>query len=166
MIQYTEKGHGMHQAIAAAGHWLEQIDGDWVSSADAAVQTIIDTYTLDQAKSAKCTLVLAHAAALRDKVTAAIASGEMASWSIKRAEAEDYGEIGEAASCPALRAEAQARGITLAQLVAKVNANAERFMAAEAAIGGTDGRHRDVINVLTTFEAVAAYDFQVGWLEV
>jgi hypothetical protein len=165
-ITYIEKGIGLHESIAASGNWVAQIDGVWRSSDDVAVQPIIDNYTLDQAKIEKCAQVLAHAAALRDKVTAAVAAGEMASWPIKRAEAEDYYRIGEAAACPALRAEAQARGIPLAQLVVKVNANAARFMAAEAMIGGTDGRHRDAINALATFDAVAAYDYSTGWPEV
>ena len=44
MIQYTEKGPGLHSAIAQAGHWLRQENGVWISSDDAAVQAIIDGY--------------------------------------------------------------------------------------------------------------------------
>lgn len=44
MITYTEKA-GLHQAVNAAGHWLEQRDGVWRSSDDTAVQAIIDAYT-------------------------------------------------------------------------------------------------------------------------
>ena len=56
MIEYIEKGIGLHEAIAAAGYRLEDIDGVWVSwrrtadgwlsdaEADAAVQAIIDAY--------------------------------------------------------------------------------------------------------------------------
>lgn len=44
MINYTEKGQGLHGAIIAAGHWLMQVDGNWESSNDAAVQAIIDSY--------------------------------------------------------------------------------------------------------------------------
>jgi len=44
MIEYIEKGIGLHDAIAAAGHWLRQIDGEWRSSDDTAVQAIIDAY--------------------------------------------------------------------------------------------------------------------------
>jgi hypothetical protein len=44
MIAYTEKGYGLHAAIAAAGHWLEKRDGVWVASDEAAVQAIIDGY--------------------------------------------------------------------------------------------------------------------------
>jgi hypothetical protein len=44
MISYIEKGVGLHAAIAAAGHRLEQRDGIWVSDDDIAVQAIIDSY--------------------------------------------------------------------------------------------------------------------------
>lgn len=44
MIFYIEKGHGLHEAIRAAGHWLEQRGDAWYSSNDAAVQAIINAY--------------------------------------------------------------------------------------------------------------------------
>ncbi len=163
MITYINKGPGLSEAIVRAGHWLMLGSHGWESSNDSAVQAIIDAYTLDQAKAYRCAEVLAKSRELRDQVTATVAPGEMASWPIKRDEALDYGKVGELASCPALRAEANARQITLAQLVAKVNVNAARFMAAEAAIGGTDGRHRDAINAMTSFEAVATYDIDANW---
>jgi hypothetical protein len=137
-----------------------------MSSDDTKVQAIIDGYTLAQAKADKCVLVLAYAKALRDKIVATISKGEMASWSIKRAEAETFDAAGDASQCPMLSAEASARGITLAALVAKVNTNSARFGGAEAAIGGNDGRHRDAIMALTSFDEVAAYDYSAGWPEL
>lgn len=54
MINYIEKGSGLHRAVAAAGHRLECRDGVWRSSDDAAVQTIIDSYDpLPAAKAEK-----------------------------------------------------------------------------------------------------------------
>lgn len=44
MIEYTEKGFGLHEAIAIAGHSLARVDGVWVASDKAAVQAIIDAY--------------------------------------------------------------------------------------------------------------------------
>ena len=44
MINYIEKGQGLHTAITEAGHWLMQVDGQWASSDDVAVQSIIDSY--------------------------------------------------------------------------------------------------------------------------
>jgi hypothetical protein len=44
MINYTEKGFGLHEEIERQGYTLAQIDGVWVSSNDEAVQLIIDNY--------------------------------------------------------------------------------------------------------------------------
>ena len=44
MINYTEKGTGLFEVIEAAGHYLWEVDGYWVSSDDEAVQSIIDNY--------------------------------------------------------------------------------------------------------------------------
>lgn len=44
MINYIEKGDGLHEAIKAAGHSLQQINGVWMSSNDDEVQAIIDSY--------------------------------------------------------------------------------------------------------------------------
>lgn len=44
MIDYTEKGYGLHQAVQAAGHALYKENDTWKSSNDDAVQAIIDAY--------------------------------------------------------------------------------------------------------------------------
>jgi hypothetical protein len=163
MIAYTEKGAGLHEAIARAGHLLRQENGVFVSSNDAAVQAIIDSYTLDDAKAHKSAQVSAHAKVLRDKVIRTISAGEMASWPIKLAEAAKYAQTGQDADAPMLAAEAQARGITLAALVSKVAGNATTFAGLEATIAGIDGAHRDAIKACATFAEVAAYDFSGGW---
>lgn len=166
MIDFKGKSsEALSAAIVAAGHWVRLHDNVPVASDEAAVQAIIDSYTLDQAKAEKARAISLHAKNLRDKVVAAISAGEMASWPIKRAEADAFAADPNAA-CPALSAEAQKRGIALADLVAKVNSNAARFLGAETAIGGTDGLHRDAIAAMTTFEEVAAYDYTTGWPEV
>lgn len=43
-INYTEKGVGLHQAIAAAGYGLRRENNVWISTDDTAVQAIIDSY--------------------------------------------------------------------------------------------------------------------------
>ena len=44
MIQYTEKGIRLHEAIRKLGHYIAESDGMWVSSDDDAVQAIIDAF--------------------------------------------------------------------------------------------------------------------------
>lgn len=166
MIVYTEKGVGLHEAIRKAGHWLTQENGQWISSDDAAVQAIMESYSLDEAKTHRCAEVSQRAKTLRDKAIKTISAGEMASWPIKLSEAAKFLATGLAADAPLLSAEANARGITLAALVAKVDGNATIFAMLEATIGGVDGKHRDAIKALTTFDEVAAYDFSGAWPEL
>ena len=163
MIAYTEKGSGLHAKITKLGYNLREENGTWVSSDDVAVQAIIDSYTLAEAQALKANEVLEKAKALRDKAVRAISAGEMASWPIKLSEAAKFAASGLPADAPMLSAEASARGITLAALVAKVGGNASTFSTLEAAIGGVDGKHRDAIKALTTFDEVSAYDYSAGW---
>lgn len=163
MIHYTEKGAGLHAAIQSAGHRLWQVSEEWKSTNDEAVQAIIDGYTLADAIAHRQAECLAIAKGLRDKAISGVSAGEMAGWPIKLAEARAFMADPANAQTPMLAAEAAARGVTVADLVAKVGGNSARFAALEAAIGGTDGRHRDALSTLTTFETVASYDVTAGW---
>lgn len=163
MIRYTEKGYGLHDAIRAAGEWLKQENGVWVYSDEAKVQAIIDGYSLSDAQNVRCAEVSNKAKLLRDKAIKSISPGEMASWPIKLAEAAKFAATGLDADAPMLTAEATARGISTAALVAKVGDNATVFATLEAEIGGIDGKHRDAIKALTTFAAVNSYDYSAGW---
>jgi hypothetical protein len=65
MIRWTEKP-GLYDAIAAAGHWIENSPGGWVSSDDAAVQAIIDAYDpLPVARAQRLAELAAHRAAVQ-----------------------------------------------------------------------------------------------------
>jgi len=161
MINYVEKGIGLHKAVAAAGYLLEERDGVWVSNDDAAVQAIIDAYTLDQAKAEKRKDISALARVKYDMVTAGISAAEMAGWPILLSEALSYRASGTVGM--AIQAEATIRSISVVALVEKIEANALAFQTARAAIAGTDGRKRDEVDALTSFEAVAAYDVAGGW---
>jgi hypothetical protein len=44
VINYVEKGNGLHIAIGEAGYNLRDVNGVWQSSDDVAVQAIIDGY--------------------------------------------------------------------------------------------------------------------------
>lgn len=162
-ITYTEKGSGLHDAVRAAGYRLEQSNGVWLADDAEAVQAIIDGYSVAQAIAHRQSECLAIAKGLRDKAISGISAGEMAGWPLKLAEARAFAADPAGAQTPMLSAEAAARGVTVAELVSKVGSNSTRFAALEAAIGGADGRHRDALAALTTFEAVAAYDLSTGW---
>lgn len=163
MINYSEKGAGLHAAIRAAGLHLRDENGTWIADDEAAVQAIIDSFTVAEAAAYVCQDIEAEAKRLRDKAIKSISPGEMAGWSIKLAEAARFSVSGDPADAPLLAAEAAARGTDLATMLVKVRANAGAFAALEAQIGGTAGRHRDAVRALDSFEAVAAYDWSAGW---
>lgn len=171
-LVYIEKGLGLHDAIAAAGFEAYWSNGQFITpnpSDEPAIQAIIDAYAapdmLAAAKAERSRAVALHAKALRDKAMATISAAEMASWPIKRAEAQAYASLGDGA-CPTLAVEALARGVTLAALVDKVNTNAVACLMLETAVAGTDGRHRDAIAALDSIDAVLAYEYSSGWPEV
>ena len=141
--------------------WVE--DGDWVYRDAVAAQAVIDAYTLADCQSAVCAAITAHATAIRDRLIAGISPGEMAAWSIKRAEAEAYLASGNLADAPLLAAEAAARGISVEALTARVVSNAAALSQLEAVVAGNDGRHRDAVRALTSVADVMQYDWSAGW---
>lgn len=157
---------GLADRLARAGIAVGIHDGQWYCSDELAAQALIDAYGVQDAIAWRQAECLAIAKALRDRVVGHISPGEMAAWPIKRAEAMAYAQGGNAAAAPILSAEAAARGITLPAMLAKVQANASAFAALEAAIGGADGKHRDALAGLQSFEAVLAYDLTAGWPSV
>lgn len=165
MINYIEKGFGLHRAIAAAGHWLIEADGIWQSSDDVAVQAIIDAYDLAACQDEVCAAIAAHAKALRDHAVADVSAGELASWPLKCAELAAFQASGDPAAAPVLSREAARRGIPLADMISKVAVNADKFGMLEAHIAGIDGRHRDAVRQLGSFADVLAYDWSSGWSE-
>ncbi len=164
---------GAMQAINAAGYAVEQrgntlfgirmADGATGQAIDDAIMAIDTAYPVSAAADAVCKQIEVLATSKRNQVIAGYSPGEMASWPIKRAEALAYQVSNNESDAPNLDAEASSRGITLAALVAKVLADAERFAGIEAAIAGASGRHRDAVRTLTTHADIAAYDYSVGW---
>lgn len=158
---------GLTHRLMTVGLMVTIDQDDNASTADdTAAQAIIDAWTVADSIAYVKAQINAHARELRDRVIAHVSPGEMASWPIKLSEAAKFAATGDAAQCPMLSAEAAARGITVAALVAKVGGNAATFSALEAAIGGTDGKHRDAVGALTSFEEIAAYNWRTGWPEV
>lgn len=99
----------------------------------------------------------------RDMVTASTSPAEMASWSIKRAEALDWQSSQLAADAPSLATEAQVRGIALADLVAKVLEKGTLLSQLEAAIAGRCGSIQDAARAATTTAELEAIDLLTGW---
>lgn len=158
-LDMTKMCDDLGKRISAAGHWLVFEDGP-VCDDEKAVAAIIDAYTLDEAKDGRCREVDLHARQLLDASMADFSIVEALGWERKRAEASG------AEATVVLAAEAQARGIDVATLKAKVLANADGQATREAQITGIAGKHKDVIRSLGDFAALNAYDFSQGWPNV
>ena len=111
-----------------------------------------ETQDIDELKSIIKGHIDAFAASKRIKL-AGNPSPEYAAWGLKLAEAKQGGG-------PMLEAEAGHRGVTLAQIVERVLANAEAYQQDEAWIAGNAGKQRDIVSALTTREELLAYDWR------
>ena len=90
MINYTEKGYGVHIAINEAGHSLSQVDGVWTSSDDTAVQAIIDSYDPLPEAQAEALEKVKDASATKRLEFVTQAAGKDAEYTFKAQEAEQY----------------------------------------------------------------------------
>lgn len=99
----------------------------------------------------------------RDQVVAGISPAEMASWSIKRAEAMAYQSSSNVADAPSLLLEAQARGVPLADLAGKVLTKAAQLAALEASIAGRCGAIQDAATAAQSEADLLAIDLEAGW---
>lgn len=99
----------------------------------------------------------------RNTIVADISPAEMSSWPIKRSEALAYEASGLATDAPNLAVEADARNISLADLVDKVLAKAAQLSYIEAQIAGYAGKLQDQINAAEDEQALEAIDITAGW---
>lgn len=128
-----------------------------------AVEYVVEAIPIDVKRAEFVAAADRKAKTVRDTFVANISAAEMASWPIKRAEALAYQASGSAADAPNLALEAQARGITLADLVTKVLDKAAALSALEAAIAGRCGALQDAARAATTVAELAAIDIESGW---
>lgn len=163
MINYIEKGAGLHAAIHAAGHMFRQENGEWISSNDPAVQAIIDAYTTSDAASYVSDKIDENAKRLRDKLSKNLSPSEMAAWATKKTEADRFQVSKQNTDAPTLTIEAGFRGVTVQALVNKVLANFDTTSQRESRIAGVAGGHKDAIKSLVSFAAIANYDWSTGW---
>ncbi len=118
---------------------------------------------LPTAKIKRQSEIDAYAAGLRNKFVRGRSVGEMASWTIKLVEARAWTATQDATQCPTLAATAQIRGISTAEMAARVLAQAEPFLQAEAAVDGIRGKHCDAVEACATVAEIITYDWHTGW---
>ena len=123
----------------------------------------LGTDDLATTKSKRCDEIDAYAAGLRNKAVRGRSSAEMATWTAKLVEARAYTVTPVPTAAPLLNSIATVRGCTLADLVAKVLAQAVPFLQAEAYIDGVRGKHCDAVDAMTTVQEVVVYDWHADW---
>jgi hypothetical protein len=119
--------------------------------------------TLEYALAEKLAKIEEQAAQQRQRVTYPASSQEMSSWAEKLRQARAFATSQLDTDAPMLAREAQARGVTTANVAQRVVANYNAFSQAESQIAGVSGRHRDAVRALVDVDAVMAYDFSQGW---
>lgn len=160
-INYVEKGPFLHAAIRAAGHWLREENGTWVSSNDEAVQAIIDAYDpLPEARRAKWLEVQAE----RDRRKGAgVSAGGYVFHSDPDSRIQQLGLVMMGASMPVglmwktIGGQLAPMTPTLAMQLFQATA------ASDQAIFAAGEVHRNAIDALTDLDAVTGYDFSGGW---
>lgn len=145
MINYIEKGIGLHDFLASESVQIEQLQsGEWVSTAsDERTNNLIASYNpwpVEKAKKAKEVneWLSCRVAAL----TAGVTQEEKDTWQTQANEAAGLEPI-----C-LLAAMAQARGITVEQMIEKVKRNRAEFNVAYGKLQGEKDRILDIIKTL------------------
>jgi hypothetical protein len=122
-----------------------------------------DPRTLEELVADRCADVEVIAADLRARIVAPASPAEMASWTEKLRQARAFDASALDGDAPMLALEAQVRGLSTSDIVARVLRNADGYQRAEAAIAGASGRHRDALRALQRVADVLAYDIFAGW---
>jgi len=164
MINYIEKGYALHNAIRAAGQWIREENGVWISSNDEIVQNIIDNFdAISEAIVNKKAEIDAFARRLRDKAISAYSPGEIGKWQAKYDQARAYIQSKNVEDAPDLAMEAQYGNTTLDAVATRVIANGNMFSNLEAKIAGACGRHKRIVESMQNLDEIINYDFSAWW---
>jgi hypothetical protein len=145
MLNYIEKGAGLHRAIESAGHSLVEIDGQWHASDEGAVQAIIDSFNLDEARAP---LIITIKEMARTKILAFMPEWRQSNFNARMNELN------------MLRFD---REWTSSEQAEVAYLQAEWDKAKD--IRNASNTHEDNLKALSTFEAILSYDIQSGWPE-
>lgn len=149
MINYLEKGHGLHEAIAAAGHRLVQRDGVWIADDEAAVQAIIDAYP---ASSTAAPVIVEIKTRAREIILGLYPDWKQANMTARSVELTEKLASGVALTAGE-QVELDAMKGVWAWIKTIRQASDEREAAINALVAASD------------FAGILAYDWRTGWPE-
>lgn len=161
MIAYTEKGSGLHSAISKAGHWLRQQNGVWISSNDAAVQAIIDSYDpLPPAREKKWREIQAR----RDELAAGgVTVGAHKFHSDTPSRIQQLGLVMMGAAMPAGLNWKTMSGAFVTMTPTLAGQIFQATAGSDAAIFGAAEAHKAAVYALESTALIEAYDHMSGW---
>lgn len=145
-VDYIEKGNGLHEAIRKAGHWLEQSNGVWQSSDDAAVQAIIDSYSLDDVRA---TIIASVKSEAGKRILAFLPEWKQSNLNARMNELNDA------------RFARQLTDVEQTEI-----ANMRLLWDRAKTIRNASDAHEADVKALTSFVAVLSYDWKSGWPEI
>jgi hypothetical protein len=146
MIQYIEKGYGLHQWLANQGIELRNVDGVWVANVpDEQVSQLIANYNPWPAEKAfKLTEINHQFEVAVANLTAGTTESERNSWAIQEREARDYPQK----TPVALTVLAASRGMPLDVLIEKVLQKSALYQNAYFTLQGMRDKAEDLIKAL------------------
>lgn len=161
MINYTEKGLGLHEEVARNGYRLWKLDGEHYSSNDVEVQKIIDSYDpLPKAKESKKAEILKDSNDILDAmILSKYPRFEVDTWQNQKADSEAY-ILDNNATTLTLDALASQRGTTKLATATKILEKAAQFAVISAKYAGERQRLEDLVDAATTVEQVELIKFQ------
>ncbi len=149
MINYTEKGYGIHKWLADHGAFIREVDGVLVSNLpdDQINQLIADYNPWPSEKATKFAEIDAEFEAAVASLTAGWPQHEIQTWNKQEAEARALAANPEAPT-PMLSTIAITRGLTVAELAQRVIRDADAFTAASAHFVGLRHKARQLVQAL------------------
>jgi hypothetical protein len=131
----------------------------WTYAGGAFSAPVAPVIPLADVKSAKLAQLSSECSMRMDAIKAGYPAEEVQSWDKQESEARAY-TVSSSAATPLLSALAAARGITLADLAARVIAKADQFAAASGAIIGKRQHYEDQVTAATDAATVEAIVWQ------
>ncbi|HCU66156.1 MAG TPA: hypothetical protein DF774_10395 [Rheinheimera sp.] len=149
MIQYIEKGYGLHQMLAAQGIELRNVDGVWIANApdDQVNQLIADYNPWPPEKATKFAEIDQAFESAVSSLTAGWPQHEIQTWNKQEAEARALVAKPDAPT-PMLSTIAATRGLTVPELAQRVIRDADAFTAASANFVGLRHKARQLVQAL------------------
>lgn len=167
MINYTEKGWGLHIAIRKAGYKLKtntndeayDLDGNQSPEIDVIVQAIIYDYdVVDVARAAAKARLIKQSQVAANTLTYDYPEFEMQTWAMQEREALAW-QSNNAALTPSVDIIAAQRGIDRVIILPRILAHAEAKLNTASKLAGERQRLEDIIDNSTDLAVIEGINF-------